>query len=56
VITPIEGEVFDIELEANLLKVNSEIATENRLKLKEYGITAIDVMESVGSGKTSLIT
>jgi len=55
VITSDEGEVFDIELEANLLKANRDIAVENQLKMKEHGIISIDVMGSVGSGKTSLI-
>jgi len=55
VVTSSEGEVFDIELEADILKVNRELAMENHARLKENGITAIDVMGSVGSGKTSLI-
>jgi hydrogenase nickel incorporation protein HypB len=55
VITSDEGEVFDIELEANLLKANRDIALENQLKMKGQGIISIDVMGSVGSGKTSLI-
>jgi hydrogenase nickel incorporation protein HypB len=55
VITSAENEVFDIELEADILKANRELAQENHAKLKEKGITAIDVMGSVGSGKTSLI-
>ena len=52
---PEEGEIFDIELEADLLKANREIALENQRNMKEHGITSIDVMGSVGSGKTSLI-
>jgi hydrogenase nickel incorporation protein HypB len=55
VVTSSEDEVFDIELEADILKANRELALENHAKLKENGITAIDVMGSVGSGKTSLI-
>ena len=55
VVTPDEGEIFDIELEADLLKANNEIALENQRVLKKHGIVAIDVMGSVGSGKTSLI-
>ena len=50
-----EGEVFDIELEESLLEANRRIAEQNRRLLDEHGITAIDVMGSVGSGKTSLI-
>jgi len=55
VVTSSEDEVFDIELEADILKANREIALENHSKLKANGITSIDVMGSVGSGKTSLI-
>jgi len=55
VITSSEDEVFDIELETDILKANRELALENHAKLKENGITSIDVMGSVGSGKTSII-
>src|SRR5208337_880221 len=55
VITSEEGEMFDIELEADLLKANRKIASENHRVMKENEIVAIDVMGSVGSGKTSLI-
>ena len=55
IIIPTEGEVFDIELETNILKANGELALENHRILTEHGITAIDVMGSVGSGKTSLV-
>jgi hydrogenase nickel incorporation protein HypB len=55
VITSSGDEVFDIELEADILKANRELALENHAKLKQNGITAIDVMGSVGSGKTSII-
>jgi len=55
IVTASEGEVFDIELETDILKANKDIALENHRTLKEHGITTIDVMGSVGSGKTSLI-
>ena len=55
VITSSGDQVFDIELEADILKANRQLASENHAKLKENGITTIDVMGSVGSGKTSLI-
>jgi hydrogenase nickel incorporation protein HypB len=51
-----EGEVFDIELEESLLAKNRQLAEENRRVLDENGILAIDVMGSVGSGKTTLIS
>ncbi len=50
-----EGEIFDIELETDLLKANKELATKNRELLKKHGVTAIDVMGAIGSGKTTLI-
>jgi hydrogenase nickel incorporation protein HypB len=49
------GEIFDIELDENLKRANDLIADENRRRLQEHGVRAIDVMGSVGSGKTSLI-
>ncbi len=50
-----EGEIFDIELEEDLLKRNEELAQKNRDLLDKNKVTAVDVMGSIGSGKTSLI-
>ena len=50
-----EGEVFDIELEADLLEANRKLAEKNRELLRKYDVRAIDVMGATGSGKTSLI-
>jgi len=50
-----EGEIFDIELEEDLLKRNEELANQNKELLNKFKVTAIDIMGSVGSGKTSLI-
>ena len=50
-----EGEVFDIELEADILKANERLAMENKELLRRHGVKAIDVMGAIGSGKTSLI-
>jgi hydrogenase nickel incorporation protein HypB len=50
-----EGEVFDIELEANILEANEKLANENKELLRKHGIAAIDIMGSIGAGKTSLI-
>lgn len=55
VIQPEPGEIFDIELEEDLLEANRKIADKNHHILAEHGIKAIDIMGSVGSGKTSLI-
>lgn len=49
-----EGEIFDIELEEDLLKRNEELAQKNRGLLDKNKIIAVDVMGSIGSGKTSL--
>jgi len=55
VITSSEGEIFDIELEINILRENQRLASENQRILRAHNVTAIDVMGSVGSGKTSII-
>ncbi len=55
VITSAEGEIFDVELELDILKENQRLATENKRRLESNEVHAIDVMGSVGSGKTSLI-
>jgi len=47
--------VFDVELEVDILKENQRLANENKRRLDSKRILAIDVMGSVGSGKTSLI-
>jgi hydrogenase nickel incorporation protein HypB len=48
-------EIYDIELEHSLLEANAKLAEENRAKLDRHGITAIDFMGAIGSGKTTLI-
>ena len=48
-------EIFDIELEKDLLAKNRSLARENRKMLDGLNILAIDIMGSIGSGKTSLI-
>jgi hydrogenase nickel incorporation protein HypB len=48
-------EIFDIELEKGLLAKNKSLAKENRRKFDSLNILAIDIMGSIGSGKTSLI-
>ena len=49
-------EIYDIELEHSLLEANEKLARENRALLDRHGITAIDFMGAIGSGKTTLIT
>ncbi|MEP6663597.1 MAG: hydrogenase nickel incorporation protein HypB [Verrucomicrobiota bacterium] len=48
-------EIYDIELEHSLLDANKKLADENRQVLDRHGITAIDFMGAIGSGKTTLI-
>jgi len=50
-----EGEILDIELNEDFLRRNRELAEENRKLLDQHNVRAIDVMGSIGSGKTSLI-
>jgi hydrogenase nickel incorporation protein HypB len=47
--------IFDIELEKDLLAKNRNLAKENRKRFDRTNILAIDIMGSIGSGKTSLI-
>lgn len=49
-------EIYDIELEHSLLEANGKLAQENRALLDQHGISAIDFMGAIGSGKTTLIT
>jgi hydrogenase nickel incorporation protein HypB len=56
VIEAVPEEIYDIELEHSLLEANAKLARENRTVLDHYGITAVDVMGAIGSGKTTLIT
>jgi len=49
-------EIYDIELEHSLLEANAKLARDNRALLDKHGITAIDFMGAIGSGKTTLIT
>lgn len=49
------GEILDIELERDLLARNRALARENRKRFDQLNIYAIDILGSIGSGKTSLI-
>jgi len=50
-----EDEVLDIELEEDFIKANEKMAELNRKTFDRYGVTVIDFMGSIGSGKTSII-
>jgi hydrogenase nickel incorporation protein HypB len=49
-------EIYDIELEHSLLEANAKLAKANRAELDSHGVTGIDFMGAIGSGKTTLIT
>ncbi|MGQ9759423.1 MAG: hydrogenase nickel incorporation protein HypB [Candidatus Methanomethylicaceae archaeon] len=50
-----EDEVLDIELKEDFIKANERMAELNRKTFDRYGVTVIDFMGSIGSGKTSII-
>jgi hydrogenase nickel incorporation protein HypB len=55
VVKPKGPEIFDIELEKDLLAKNKALAKANKKRFDQARITVVDVLGSVGSGKTSLI-
>jgi len=55
VITIGEDEALEIELSEDLLKENRRLAAEVRRMLDDHDVYAVDVMGSIGSGKTSII-
>lgn len=55
IVTPGAGEIFDIELDEDFLRRNRELALKNREILDSKDCKAIDILGSVGTGKTSLI-
>ena len=50
-----EEETIEIEPGMNILKVNEKLALKNRELLRKHNVKAIDIMGSIGAGKTSLI-
>ena len=55
IVRPKGPEIFDIELEKDLLAKNRGLAKENRKRFDRSKILAVDIMGSIGSGKTSLV-
>ncbi len=47
--------VTDISIEADVLAENRKLGHENHHRLREHGVRSLDVMGSIGSGKTLLI-
>ncbi len=52
-----KGEEVTLEIEpgTDILEVNKQLAQKNKELLHEHNVKAIDVMGSIGAGKTSLI-
>lgn len=46
---------LEIKPGMNLLEVNKQLAEKNKELLKKHNVQAIDIMGSIGAGKTSLI-
>ena len=55
IITAREEESLDIEVGKDLIKMNDRLAAQNLEILNKHGVIAVDVMGSVGAGKTALI-
>ncbi len=53
----VKGEEVTLEIEPgmNILEVNKQLAQKNIELLQEHNVKAIDIMGSIGAGKTSLI-
>ncbi|MBI2953493.1 MAG: hydrogenase nickel incorporation protein HypB [Chloroflexi bacterium] len=54
-LTDARGQTRQIELKMDFLRGHQELAEANRRLLDEHGVTMIDIMGSVGTGKTSLV-
>ena len=54
IIPSIQGSI-EIDLSENLLKTNEQIARENRNLLDHFHVFAVDILGSIGSGKTTLV-
>ena len=50
-----KGKVIEIKMEANLRGKNDDLANKNIELLNEHGIHAVDILGSIGSGKTTII-
>ena len=53
----IKGEAVTLEIKPgmNILEVNKQLAEKNMELLRKHNVKAIDIMGSIGAGKTSLI-
>jgi hydrogenase nickel incorporation protein HypB len=48
-------QVLSVDMEKDLLEANRKLAKENRAMMKNNGVRSVDLMGSIGSGKTLLI-
>jgi hydrogenase nickel incorporation protein HypB len=55
IILPSENKSFQIDLSENLLKTNDQLARENRSLFDRLHIFTVDILGSIGSGKTTII-
>lgn len=55
IILPSEEKSFQIDLSENLLKTNDQLARENLSLFDRHHIFAVDILGSIGSGKTTVI-
>ena len=53
----VKGEEVTLEIKPgmNILEINKQLAQKNKELLQEHNVKAIDIMGSIGAGKTSLI-
>jgi hydrogenase nickel incorporation protein HypB len=54
-ILPSGKKSIEIDLSENLLKTNGQMARENRNLLDQFHVFAVDILGSIGSGKTTLV-
>jgi hydrogenase nickel incorporation protein HypB len=54
-ISPLVHKTTTIEMEADVLAENRKLAADNLRRLRSKGVRSVDVMGSIGSGKTALI-
>jgi len=54
-IIPSGNESIEIDLSENLLKTNEQLALENLALLDRSGVFAVDILGSIGSGKTTIV-
>ena len=54
-VTGADGRVREVSIEVDILQDHRRFASENRALLDRHGLVMVDVMGSIGAGKTSVI-